>query len=166
MFLDIADLMLLAAVDDGNARTFLASTTSTTRAMGIVLDIIGQAEVNDVRQVVDIQTTGCDIGSHQQLRQMITEFLHRQVTLLLGEVAVQRLGIIAVADELVGNLLRLDLRTTEDDGEDARIVVDDALQGEVLVFGVHHIIDVVDALCTLVTTTYYYLLVVVQARAP
>ena len=81
---------------------------------------------------------------------MVAELLHRQVALLLREIAVQRLSVIAVLDKFVGNLLRLDLRTAEDDGEDAGIVVHDAFEGEILVLGVHQIIDMVHVLCTLI----------------
>jgi len=38
---------------------------------------------------------------------MLAELLHRQVALLLREVAVQRLGVVAVAYQFVGHLLRL-----------------------------------------------------------
>ena len=93
---------------------------------------------------------------------MLTELLHGQVTLLLRQVAVQRLGIIAVAYQLVGHLLRLYLRAAEDDGEDAGIVVHESLQGQVLVLGVHHVVDVVDVLGTLIAASHHYLLVVVQ----
>ena len=95
--------------------------------MGIVLDIIRQSEVDDVCQIIHIQSSCSHIGSHQQLRQVVAEFLHRQVALLLTQVTMQRLGIIAVLDEFVGNLLCLDLGATEDDGKDTRIVVYDAL---------------------------------------
>ncbi len=63
---------------------------------------------------------------------------------------MQRLGVVAVAYELVGHLLCLLLCAAEDDGKDARVEVDDALQGQILVLGVHHIIDVVYALGALV----------------
>ena len=55
---------------------------------------------------------------------MLAELLHREVTLLLREIAVERLGIVAVFYELVGHFLRLKLRTTEDDGIDAWVIVD------------------------------------------
>ena len=54
----------------------------------------------------------------------------------------------------VGNLLRLHLRATEDDGEDARMVVHDALQSQVFVLGVHQIVDMVHVLGALVSATH------------
>ena len=162
LLLDAAYLVLLATVDDGDRGTLLAGTACTAGAVGIVLDVVGQPEVDHVRQVVHVEATGSHVRCHEQLRQMLAELLHRQVALGLREVAVQRLGIVAVADELVGHLLRLHLGAAEDDGEDAGVVVHDALQGEVLVLGVHHIIDVVHVLGPFVARAHHDLLVVVQ----
>ena len=154
--------MLLTAVDNGDTRAFLTGTTSTAGAMCVVLYVVRQSEVDDVCQIVDIQSSGCDIRRYQQLRQMVSELLHRQVTLLLTQITMQRLSIIAVTDEFIGYLLSLNLRTTEDDGEDTGVIVHDTLQGEVLVLGVHQIIDMVHILCSLVAATHHDLLVVMQ----
>ena len=75
---------------------------------------------------------------------------------------MQRLCVVAVLDELVGNLLCLYLRTTEDDSEDAGVEVYDALQGEVFILGMHEVVDVVDVLGTFVARTDDNLSMVVQ----
>ena len=130
--------------------------------MGIALDIIRQSEVDYVCQIVYVQTTRSHICSHQQLNKVVTELLHRQVTLLLTKVAMQRLGVIAIFYEFIGHLLCLHLGTTEDDGKYTWIVVYYAFQRQILILGVHHIIDVIHTLCALVAATYHYLLIVVQ----
>ena len=93
---------------------------------------------------------------------MLTELLHRQVALLLTQVSMQRLSIIAVFDEFIGYLLRLDLCATEDDGEDTWVEIHNALQCQVFILGIHHIIDMVHILCTLITTAYNNLFVVME----
>ena len=75
--------MLLADMDNTDGRALLAGTTRTAAAVGIVLDVVGQSIVDDVRQVVDIQTTRCHICCHQQLYGVLAELLHGQVALLL-----------------------------------------------------------------------------------
>ena len=130
--------------------------------MRIVLDIIRQSEVYHVCQIIHIESACSHIGSHQQLCQVVAEFLHRQVTLLLTQVTMQRFRIIAVLNKFVGYLLRLNFRTAEDDGEDAGVIVYDALQGEILVFGIHQIVDVVYVLGTLIARAHNNLLIVVQ----
>ena len=111
-------------------------------------------------QVVDIKTARCHVGSHEQLNSMLTEFLHRQVALLLTKVAMQGFCVVAVFDKLVGNLLSLYLCATEDDSENLRIEVYDALQSQVLVACMYHIIYVVHMLRTLVARTNHNLLIV------
>ena len=46
---------------------------------------------------------------------------------------MQGIGIVAITDELVGDLLRLLASTAEDDPIDIRVVVGDTLQGKILV---------------------------------
>ena len=60
-----------------------------------------------MRQVVNIQSARSDIGGHEQLNAMLTEALHRQVALLLREVAVKGVGIVTVLNQFVGYLLSL-----------------------------------------------------------
>ena len=130
--------------------------------MGVVLNIVRQSVVDDVCQVVYVQSTGCNVSSHQQLYGMLAELLHGQVALLLREVAVQCFGVIAVANQFVSHFLGFYLGTAKDDGEDAWIVVHQSLQCQVFVLGIYHIVDVVDVLGTLVARAHHNLLVVAQ----
>ena len=57
--------------------------------MGIALGIVRESEVNNVRQVLNVNSTGCYVGAHKKLNTLVTEGLHNQVTLLLAQVAVQ-----------------------------------------------------------------------------
>ena len=113
-------------------------------------------------EVVHVQSASRYVRCHEQLGEVLTELLHGKVSLLLRQVAVQSLCVIAFLYQFVSYLLCLYLCATEDDAIDARIVVHYALQGKILVLGVHHIIDVVDVLSTLIARTHHYLLIVVQ----
>ena len=75
---------------------------------------------------------------------------------------MQSLGIVSVANKLVGYFLRFELGTAENDGENARIEVNQTFKCQVFVFGIHHIIYVVHLFGTFVTTSYHNFLVVVQ----
>ena len=75
---------------------------------------------------------------------------------------MQRLSIIAVAYQFICYLLRLQFGTAEDNSENLGIIVNNALQGQILILGLHHIIDMIHALGTLVTRTYHHLFVVSQ----
>ena len=75
---------------------------------------------------------------------------------------MQRFGVVTVAYQFVGHLLRLQFRTTEDDGKNAWIVVYQSLQRQILVLRIHHIIDVVHVLGPFVARAHHNFLVVVQ----
>ena len=123
--------------------------------MGVVLRVVGQAVVDNVGEVVHIESACCHVGGYKELDAALAELLHREVALLLRQFAVQGIGIVAVLDELVGYLLRLHTGAAEYDAIDMWVVVDDTLQGEVFVLRVHHIIYVVHVLGALVLVAYH-----------
>ena len=162
LLLNLANLELLSGMDDRDGCSLLSGTTGTTASVGVACHIIRQTIVDDVSQIIYVQTTGSHIGSHQELNGMVAELLHGEVTLLLTQVAMQRLSIITILDELICNILSLQLGAAEDNCKDAWIEIHHALQGEILVLGIYQIVDVVYMLSTLVARTHYDFLVVVQ----
>lgn len=51
--------------------------------MGVVLDVIGQAIVDDVRQFLYVEATCGYVRGHEELRTVLPELLHGQVSLRL-----------------------------------------------------------------------------------
>ncbi len=149
-------------MDDRDGCSLLSGTTRTAASVSVACHIIRQTIVDNVSQILYVQTTGSHIGSHQELNGMVAELLHGEVTLLLTQVAVQRLSIITILDQLICNILSLQLGAAEDNCKDAWIEIHHALQGEILVLGIYQIVDVVYMLSTLVARTHYDFLVVVQ----
>ena len=162
LLLNLANLELLSGMDDRDGCSLLSGTTRTTASVGVTCHIIRQTVVDNVSQIIYVQTTGSHIGSHQELNGMVAELLHGEVTLLLTQVAVQRLCIITILNQLICNILSLQLGAAEDNRKDAWIEIHHALQGEILVLGIYQIVDVVYMLSTLVARTHYDFLVVVQ----
>ena len=76
-------------------------------------------------QIIYIQTTGCDIGSNQQLQVLDTELLHHIITLCLTQFAVQRISIVSVLDQFICYFLRFLTCPAENDGINIRIEVGD-----------------------------------------
>ena len=162
LLLNLANLELLSGMDDRDGCSLLSGTTGTTASVGVTCHIIRQTIVDNVSQIIYVQTTGSHIGSHQELNGMVAELLHGEVTLLLTQVAVQCLSIITILNQLICNILSLQLGAAEDNRKDAWIEIHHTLQGEILVLGIYQIVDVVYMLSTLVARTHYDFLVVVQ----
>ena len=101
-------------------------------------------------QVIDIQSAGCHIGSDQQLEVLDAELLHHIIPLRLAQLAMQRIGIVAVLDQLVGNLLCLFTGTAEDDAVDIGVIVGNPFQGQVFVLCTDHEVDIPDILVSFV----------------
>ena len=58
-----------------------------------------------VRKVLHVQPAGGDVGCHQQLQVLTAELVHYELTLRLGEIAVQCFGVVTVGAQLVGDFL-------------------------------------------------------------
>ena len=149
-FLNLAHATFLAKVNDSDRGAALTGTAGTATTVGIVLRVVGQSVVDDMGEVVYIETAGSHIGSHKQLYAALAELLHREVALLLGQFAVQCIGIVSVLYQFVGNLLCLHTGAAEDDAVDVRVVVGDTLQCQVFVLGVYHVVHMVYILRPLV----------------
>ena len=152
-FFDEADLALLADMADGDRDARLAGAGGASAAVVVRLVVVRQAEVDHVRQVVHVQPARGHVGGHKHVQVAEAELLHHVVALRLAQLAVQRVCVVAVLDQSVGNLLRLLAGAAKDDAVDAGIIIGDALQGGVLVPGVHHVIEVPDVLVALVAAT-------------
>ena len=75
---------------------------------------------------------------------------------------MEGIDIVAVGNQVVGNLLSLAPGAAEDNSVDVGIGVGDTLEGKILVLGVYHIIYVAQILRALVACAYYKLLRVVH----
>ena len=148
--LDVIQATTFLDVNDTDRCSLLAGTACTTRTMGIYLDVVGQTIVDDVCQVIDIQSTCCHISGDKQLQMTGAELSHHQVALLLRKVAMQCVAVVTFVHQVLGYLLCLKFGATEDDAIDARIEIHNALQGSIFVLGMHKIIHVVHVGCTLI----------------
>ena len=79
-----------------------------------------------------------------------SELLHRQVALLLRQIAVQTVGVITVGYQFVGYLLRVLLGAAEHDAVYVRAIVHHPLQRQILVVCLDHVVYVAHVLGALV----------------
>ena len=63
--LDVANLVFLSTVYDADAGSLFAGTSCAPGAVGVVLDIVGQAIVDDVCEVVHVQSARCNVCCHE-----------------------------------------------------------------------------------------------------
>ncbi|GKT55011.1 hypothetical protein ColTof4_08128 [Colletotrichum tofieldiae] len=88
---------------DGN--TLTTETTTTTDTVDVVLAVGGEVVVDDQGNLLDVDTTGQEVGGDQDTRRSGTELLHNQVTLSLVHVTENDLGALGEQLEDVVDLL-------------------------------------------------------------
>ena len=71
--------------------------------MGVVRLVVGQGEVEDVGQVVDVDAAGGHVGGDEDLQFTLLEALHDPIARGLAEVAVDGVGAVAALDEVLGS---------------------------------------------------------------
>ena len=64
---------------------------------------------------VNVETTCCNVGSHEDVQAAILELVNGALTLLLGDIAVDGSSVVASVAKRICNLFGLVLRTAEDD---------------------------------------------------
>ena len=162
LLFDGTHLRFLLNVDDTDTCTCLAGTSCASASVCVALYIVRQTVVDDVCETVNIESTRRHVGSDEELHSVLAELLHRKVALCLRKFAVERLCVVTVLNEFVGNLLSLHTGAAEDNGVDFRIVVGYSLESVVFVLSRHEVVDVVHLLRALVSRAHYDLLCVAE----
>ena len=139
-----AYLTALLQIHNRDRSSRLPCAPGSSAAMGIAFRIVRKPVVYNMRKVVHVKSACRHVGSHQQLEIPDSELLHHQVALRLGKVSVERIRIVSLLHQFVGDLLRFSLGAAEDDAVYLRIVVHNPLESLVLVLGMNHIDDMPD----------------------
>ncbi len=93
----------------------LARAARASRAVEVGLLLVGDGVVDDVGDVVDVDTAGCHVRRHEDVLLAGLERGHGALTLVLSHVAVDAAHVEAAVAQLVHQTLRCALRAREDD---------------------------------------------------
>lgn len=108
---------------DGN--TLTTETTGTTDTMEVVLLLLREVIVDDEGDLLDIDTTGEQVGGDEDTGGAGAEGIHDVLTLLLGHLTVHAGDGVVSAGHLLGELVDFPAGVAEDDGlDDAEGVVE------------------------------------------
>ena len=97
-------------------------------------------------KVIYIQSASSHIGSYQNLYVSDAELLHDRIALHLRQLTVQRIGVVTLLHQFIGNLLCFFTCAAENDTVYLRVIVNDAFKRSIFVFGmygIHHMLYVV-----------------------
>ena len=93
--LNTPQLGILASINKGNSCTLLTCSTCTANAMNIFLCIARQIIVKDMSYPFNIQPSGCNICSNQNLQLGLPELLQDIGSLQLGQIPMKLISQIA-----------------------------------------------------------------------
>ena len=86
--LDGADLVAFVAGCEGGCDAQRTRAAGTAHAMDEIFGRLRQIEVHDMRDVIDVNTAGSDIGGHKDAIEAVLESLESHVALVLRPVAM------------------------------------------------------------------------------
>ena len=142
--LDLADPLLELGGDDDDRNALVPGPAGTTAAVGVDFDLVGQAVIDHVGNLTHVNTARGYVGGDKQLEIPLAKTLHHPVAVALGKIAVQGIGVIAVPDHLLGDLLGFRLGTAKDQAVNAGIGIHHPFQGRIPVIGPAQIILMFD----------------------
>jgi len=114
--LNLAHHADIVSSDEVDSHTLTSETPTTTDAVDVVLAVGGQVVVDDQGNLLDIDTTGEQVGGDQDTGRSGTELFHDDITLSLVHVAVHGGDGEVTGSELVGEPIDLPAGVAEDDG--------------------------------------------------
>lgn len=89
LLLDAVEVEAILPVDKVNSQTKMSETTRTTDTMKICLCVLGEVEVDNNVNSLDVDTTSEQIRTHQVSADTITEVMEDAVTVVLEHARVR-----------------------------------------------------------------------------
>ena len=107
--LDVAQERQLVMRAERDRDAVGAGARGAADAVHVAFRDVGQIEVDDVADAIDVDAAGGDVGRHQRSHPAVAEVLQHALALVLRLVAVDRFGrdavLVQAADHLVGAVL-------------------------------------------------------------
>ena len=111
--LDGAQHATLARGDKQDRLAGTACAAGAADAVHVRLGVVRDVVVEHVRDALDIQAAGCNIGCHEDVQAAVAQLVHGALALLLGDVAVDGCCGESARAQLLGDFFRLVLRAHE-----------------------------------------------------
>ena len=113
--LDLTHHANVVGGDEVDGNTLTSETATTTDSVDVVLAVGWQVVVDDERNLLDIDTTGEQVGGDEDTGRTRAELLHDHITLGLVHVSVHGGHREVTGSELVGEPVDLSTGVAEDD---------------------------------------------------
>ena len=126
--LDVAQQSMLARLDEGDGHALAPGTPGPPDPVDVGVRVRRHIEVDDVRDMLDVEAARRDIGGDQDVERPVPEAAHDPVAALLRQPAVEGAGIMAPGAQRLGEVVHLAARPPEDECGCRVLDVEDAAQ--------------------------------------
>lgn len=108
-----ADVLISDKIDGDSLSS---ETSGTSDSVNVVLQVLWEIEVDNQRDLMDINSTGQEIGGDEDTGRSGTELSQDDVTILLSDISVSGRDSELLLAHLVGEVVDLSSGVAEDDG--------------------------------------------------
>ena len=115
LFAELVQFEFIPRCDKGHGHTGFTGPCCPSRTMGVVGKIIGNVQVEDMRQILNIEPASSHIRGDEHLQFVPSELVGHSVPLHLTEVAVEGIGAIGPLTEFIRQFLRIHFGAAEHD---------------------------------------------------
>jgi len=98
-FFDVQHLAVFFRCDKSYRCSFLSGSSGPSYSMGISFCVLRYRVIDDVRHVVDVDSSGCDIRGYEDIHFFVFEALEKMFSLFLREIAVKAFCAISFVVE-------------------------------------------------------------------
>src|SRR5579872_4608007 len=133
---DVAQEALLGVIAERDGDAIGAGARGAADAMDVALGHVGQLEIDDMGDAVNIDTACGDVGRHQYAGAAIAEVAERPLTRALRLVAVDGLGVDAALGQAFGDAIGAVFGTREDQHAGDRLIAEQRGKQRPLVAGI------------------------------
>ena len=136
---NIPQVLTLLAVAEGHRDTARARASRPSDAVDVALGLIWEVVVDDVGELVDVDTARRDVGRHEYADIPLLKVTEGALASVLGLVAVDRLRRDARVHEVLDDLVRAVLRPREDEDLTHIGILEEVFEEASLVAAAHHV---------------------------
>ncbi len=136
---------MLAWLDERDRDALPAGSTGPADPVDVRVGVRRDIEVDDVRDVLDVESACRHVGRDEDVERAVTEAAHDPVAALLAQAAVQCCCLMAPGAEGFGEIVDLTARPAEDQGRRRVLHVEDPAQRRELVGPPHDVRHLADA---------------------
>lgn len=145
--LERGEFSVLLRSDKTDCNSGFTCSSCSSYTMDVALDILWQCVIDHMRDVIDIDSSGCYISCYEDFCGFVFELREDRFSLLLEDVSVESLSLISFFDEPSDYIIDIKLGFTKDDSIKIRFHIDDSTKSIEFVLFVDFKVDLRSLRC-------------------